>query len=102
MEDIEIPLAGGDKIDAIGLLTKKNEEKMLVLFWYQIRGKAFSSDLRNRVELMKNLVLQGRSDGAVVRLATPVARFESLSQARARLVSFAINLYPELARVLPS
>jgi EpsI family protein len=101
LEDLQLPLPGGDKIDAAELLTKKNEEKRLVLFWYQLHGRAYASDLRNRIELMKSLVVRGSTDGAVVRLATPVARFESLDHARARLVSFAQNLYPELVRVLP-
>ena len=83
------------------MLTKKNEDKTLVIFWYQIRGKALASDFRNRLELMKNSLLYSRTDGAVVRLATPVGRFESLTQARARLVDFASSLYPELKRVLP-
>jgi EpsI family protein len=101
LEDIQIPLAGGREIDAVELLTKKNEEKRLVLFWYQQRDDVFSSDFRNRINLMKSLVLHGRTDGAVVRIATSVAQFESLDRARARLVSFATTLYPELVRVLP-
>jgi EpsI family protein len=101
MEGVQLDTADGQKIDAIELLTKKNEEKMLVMFWYQVRGKEIASDLRNRIELAKNSLLYGRTDGAVVRLATPVARFESLQGARARLSLFARSLYPELRRVLP-
>ena len=101
MEEINIPLASGEAIDAAGLVTKKYTDKRLVLFWYEVRGKAFAGDFRNRIELIKGLVLHGRTDGAVVRLATPIAEFESIDKAKDRLVSFSKDLYPALVQVLP-
>lgn len=101
MDKVQIPLAGARSIDATGLLTKRGDDKKYVLFWYEVRGAAFSSDLRNRIELMKSLFLRGQSNGAVIRLAAPVGRHEPVDQVRTRLVQFATQLHPELERTLP-
>lgn len=102
LEEIRIPTVDTKRIDAGGLLTKKSMARKFVLFWYEVRGQSFASDVRNRIELMKGLALHGRTDGAVIRLATPVGDFEPLEQAKNRLVSFSIDLYPQLLKVLPN
>ena len=101
MEEISIPMAGAKAIDAVGLLTKKHTDTRYVLFWYNVRGQGFASDFRNRFELIRGLALHGRTDGAVIRLATPIGEFESIEQAKKRLVSFSVDLYPELQQILP-
>jgi len=101
MEEINIPVVGKRPINAVGLVTKKSNDKRLVLFWYEVRGQSFASDFRNRIELIRGLALHGRTDAAVVRLATPIGEFESLEQAKERLVSFSLDLYPQLAQLLP-
>ena len=101
MEEISIPVSGKKPIDAVGLVTKKPNDRKLVLFWYEVRGHSFASDLRNRFELIRGLALHGRTDAAVIRLATPVGEFESIEKAKNRLVSFSADLYPELMQVLP-
>jgi EpsI family protein len=101
MEDINIPLVGRKPIDAVGLVTKKSSARKFILFWYEVRGRSFASDFRNRIELIKGLALHGRSDAAVVRLATPIEEFESVEKAKDRLVAFSMDLYPELMQVLP-
>ena len=101
MEEITIPVAGKRPFNAVGLVTKKFDAKRFVLFWYAVRGQSFASDFRNRIELIRGLALHGRTDGAVIRLATPMGEFESVEKAKNRLVSFSMGLYPELARVLP-
>ena len=101
MEQIDIGGLGTEPIHAVGLLTKKSIQKRFVLFWYQVRGRSFASDLRNRIELMKGLALRGRTDGAVVRLATEVGDLESVENAKNRLIAFSAKLYPNLLKILP-
>jgi len=101
LEEINIPVVGRKPIGAIGLVTKKSNDKKLVLFWYEVRGQSFASDLRNRIELIRGLALHGRTDAAVIRLATPIGEFESIEKAKNRLVSFSMDLYPELIQILP-
>ena len=101
MEPITISVPGKGSFEAVGLVTKNSDAKKFVLFWYEVRGKSFASDFRNRIELIRGLALHGRTDGAVIRLATPIDEFESVEEAKNRLISFSMKLYPVVAQILP-
>jgi EpsI family protein len=101
MGETRIIIPGFGPVDAIWLLTKKGNEKKMALYWYEVQGKAIASDLRNRLELIRGVLLHGRADGAVVRLATRLAEYEDNQKGMERLIPFSTYLYPELARVLP-
>jgi EpsI family protein len=102
MGGVKIPLAGGQTIDSIWLETRSGNARKLVVFWYQVRGLSFASDIGNRIELFRGLLSEGRTDGAVVRLASPVSDTETLEQAKRRLLEFSSSLHPELIRFLPN
>ena len=102
MGSIKIPLAGGQIIDSIWIETRRGSARKLVVFWYQIHGLSFASDIGNRMELLHGLLFQGRTDGAVIRLASLVSDMETMEQARQRLSSFSSSLHPQLVRVLPN
>jgi EpsI family protein len=99
---MEIPLSGDQTIDSIWLETRKGNARKLVVFWYQIRGLSLASDIGSRIQLLRGLISQGRTDGAVIRLATPVSDAETMEQARHRLLEFSSSLHPELIRILPN
>lgn len=101
MGGVKIPLAGGQIIDSIWIETRKGNARKLVVFWYQVRGLSFASDIGNRIELLSGLLSQGRTDGAVIRLASPVSEAQTMDQAKRRLLEFSTSLHPELIRLLP-
>jgi EpsI family protein len=101
MGGTRIIIPGLGPVDAIWLLTKKGNETKIVLYWYEVQGKAIAGDLRNRLELIRGILLHGRADGAVVRLAIRLAEYEDIQKAMETLIPFSTYLYPELARVLP-
>ena len=93
--------SGEERIDAVWLLTKKNTSRRVVLYWYQIGNKFLSSDVRYRLELARRLIFEGRTDSAVIRLATDLNDSESVDQALKRLIDFSLQLRPQLRRLLP-
>lgn len=99
---LEIALGNGQAIEAMWVETRKGPARKLVVFWYRMRGRSFASDVSNRVELLRGLLLHKRTDGAVVRLATDVKETETIDGAKRRLASFAVLLHPEIARLLPN
>jgi EpsI family protein len=101
VESVRVPISNADSIEAAGLLTKNGSQTKFVLFWYQVQGQSFAGDFRNRFELVKAWLLKGRTDGAVVRLATPVSDLESVADAESRLILFSQALYPLLKITLP-
>jgi EpsI family protein len=101
MDRIQIAGQGGRHINAVWLLTKKSNSRRLVLFWYQLPGKTLSSDLLYRFELARRLILDGRTDAAVVRLASELDDSESVDHALQRLITFSQQLFPEVQVLLP-
>jgi EpsI family protein len=92
-----IEMKGNDsgwKIDAIWLLTKKNNLQRLVVFWYQLPDKAFSNDLLLRWEIVRRWAIHGRTDAAVVRLATDLDSSENVDRALQRLIAFSQQITP--------
>ncbi len=92
----------GWKIDALWLLTKKNKLQRLVVFWYQLPGKALSNDLLFRWEIIRRWMIHGRTDAAVVRLATDLDSSENIDGALQRLIAFSEQITPFVQLLVPS
>lgn len=90
-----------EDVDAVWLVTEKNRARRLVLFWYQLPGETYSSDVLHRLELARLLIFEGRTDDAVIRLATDLNGSESVDQALKRLINFSSQILPEIRRLLP-
>jgi EpsI family protein len=101
MDNIEIAGQGAHQINAVWLLTKKNNSRRLVLFWYQLPGRTLSSDVLYRLELARHLIFHGRTDAAVVRLASELDGSETVDQALQRLITFSQQLFPYVQVLLP-
>ncbi len=95
---VEIP--GIEPIKANWMVTQKGDTKRLVLYWYQARGRSFAGEISNRFDQIKSLVLSGRTEGAVVRIAAPIDD-ENPKQARERIGDFCAYVYPRLVEMLP-
>jgi len=97
---MRIPVLEDDQsIDVNRYLLQKGPDSMIVLYWFQSQGRATSSELRAKVDLVRNSMLHHRSDGAIVRVSSPVYR-----DARATddsLVKFVQAVYSNLGDFLP-
>jgi EpsI family protein len=88
-------------INANWMLTQNGQHRVLVLYWFQVGEKTFGGEFEKRLIQIRNALLLGRSDGAVVRLATPLTNSDKIDEAKNRLAAFAAELYPRLRGVLP-
>lgn len=91
---------GIDKIKANWMLTRKGSSQRLVLCWYQDSEMTFGSEFNYRMRLRERQILGGRTDGAVVRVVTPIRDYEDVDQAQDRLKSLALHLYPRLVQLV--
>jgi EpsI family protein len=80
-------------------VVEKQGQRQLVLYWFQGRGRVLASEYANKWYLLTDAVSLRRTDGALVRVITPVAPDER--QAERTAVRFSTELYPHLARWLP-
>ncbi|MGH7846335.1 MAG: exosortase C-terminal domain/associated protein EpsI [Candidatus Binatia bacterium] len=92
----------GGLIHASSMVTQKGGARRLVLFWYQTQDKTFGSEIGFRTQLIRNSVLSGRTDGAVVRVATRIPEGETVEKGQTRLLEFVQALYSRLVRILPA
>jgi len=98
---ITVDVGNGTWIRANSMLTRAGTAARLVLYWYQVSGQTVAGELDHRLLQVRRSIFEGRSDGAVVRLTTPILESEKIEQAQERLTIFARYLYPELVKILP-
>jgi EpsI family protein len=94
----QVSVGPGRDLDINGNIARKNGQQSFVYYWYQSHGRAIASEYRNKLLLVQDALTLHRSDGALVRLTTPVLPRSSRST---DVASFIRALYPILTRHLP-
>jgi EpsI family protein len=82
-------------------LLAKGLDRMLVLYWYQEHGRAVASEYWAKFYLVADSIRTNRSDGALVRVITPIAQNESVASAQQRGVDFVQDVRPLLDKYIP-
>jgi EpsI family protein len=97
-----VALGGAADFEANEILVEREGEIRLVHFWYQsYRKEGMLGDFDQAVERLRNRVIDGRADGALVRISTPIDGPDSEDSARSRLRQFADALAPHLREHWP-
>jgi exosortase D (VPLPA-CTERM-specific) len=81
---------------------ERNGSKQIVYYWYEERGRRIASEYWSKWYLLADAITKNRSDGALVRLITPVFPGELERDADNRLQLFVQDLLPSLSSYLPS
>lgn len=77
-------------------LIQNGDHKDLLIYWYQGRGRAVASEYWGKIYTVVDSVRMRRSDGAMVRITTPVESSEPAAlQAAADLAANASTILPE-------
>jgi EpsI family protein len=95
-----IAVPGGHEIVVNEYVIQHDQDKELVFYWYHGRGRVIASEYMGKFWMVVDAISRNRTDGALVRLITPINGDES--QARARLVSFTQVLFPDLDELIPN
>ena len=77
-------------------------QRELVYYWFQERGRDITNEYLVKWYLLTDAVLRNRTDGALVRLITPLQVNESVSAAENRLALFLGDALPLLQGYLPN
>ncbi len=94
-----IPLTTARQIVVNDYVIQRDQNKQLVLYWYQGRGRVIASEYASKFWMVADAISRNRTDGALVRLITPMNDGET--KARTRLISFAQSLFPDLDAIIP-
>jgi EpsI family protein len=76
--------------------------KQVVLYWYLAHGRSIANDYVAKAYMMLDAIRWNRTDGALVRVVTPVGPAESVGSAQQRAVDFAQRMTPLLPRFIPN
>ena len=79
----------------------KREQRALVIYWYMEHGREVASDYWAKFYLVADSVRWSRSDGALIRITSPIAQSESPSDVEQRLERFSADLVPVIESYLP-
>lgn len=80
-----IPVEGEKGKTYNRLIIQNRNNRQLVYYWYDQRGRMVANEFTMKFWLMFDAVVKKRSDGAMVRLITPIGDGESVADADARL-----------------
>jgi len=94
-----ISVAGERKIIVNEYVIQQDQNKQLVFYWYQGRGRVIASEYAGKFWMVADAISRNRTDGALVRLITPINDNEA--GARSRLVGFTQSLFPQLDEMIP-
>ncbi|MEW6664886.1 MAG: VPLPA-CTERM-specific exosortase XrtD [Thermodesulfobacteriota bacterium] len=83
------------------LVIQKNDMKQLVYFWYQGRGRNFTSEFAAKFYMVWDGIWRRRTDGALVRLVMPLQGRLTPDEARRILDPFALAARKTLENYLP-
>jgi exosortase D (VPLPA-CTERM-specific) len=82
------------------IITRQSERR-LVYYWFDLRGQAMTSAVAAKAQVLVDRVTTGRSDGALIRIMTPIATGETDADAEARLHQVLRPILPLLPTYVP-
>jgi len=99
---VTIPVKyGPDYLKVHRVVSEQLGKKTLVYFWFPQRGRILTSIYQLKLYNFWDALIQHRTDGALVRVITPMAVIESMDRASSRLNEFLSKVLPILESFIP-
>ena len=90
------PAGGGAPFEANRFVVANGNDRALMIYWYQGRGRAVASEYWGKIYTVVDSVRRRRSDGAMVRIMVPLGESKDLAQ------QGAVDLASQAASQLPA
>jgi EpsI family protein len=78
------------------------ETRQFVIYWYQAHGRSIANEYRAKAYMLADAIRYNRTDGALIRVITPIAPSEPIDTARQRAISFTRRMTPFLPQFIPN
>ena len=92
---------GGRPLEVNRVVIAKGSSRQLVYYWFDQRGRQMTNEYGVKWMIFWDALTRNRTDGALVRLVTPVGPGEDLGRAERRLGDFLKEAYPEISAYVP-
>jgi exosortase D (VPLPA-CTERM-specific) len=83
------------------ILMQKGESQFLVYYWYDQRGRQVANEFLMKLYLIRDVLTKRRSDGAMIRLMTPILPDQTVAEAEAQLQGFQRRVETTMNRYVP-
>jgi EpsI family protein len=98
---VTLSLPGHSPFLANRYVIAKADSRQLVLYWYWAHDRGVASEYWAKFYLVADSMRMNRSDGALVRITTPMYSGETAEAAQQRLLPFASDIAPLLDNYIP-
>ena len=93
--------AAGSPLEVNRVVIAQGESRQLVYYWFQQRGRLITNEYLVKLYVFWDGLTKSRSDGALVRLVSPLKPGEELEQADALMGDFVGKIAGQLPRFIP-
>ncbi|HET9400038.1 MAG TPA: EpsI family protein [Candidatus Acidoferrales bacterium] len=101
VDHVSLTGSDGGPITVNRYVLGNGEQRLLALYWYQAHGRVVASEYSAKLYLVADAMRLNRTDGALVRILTPVERGENIDAAQVRTTEFASTVIPSLDQYIP-
>jgi exosortase D (VPLPA-CTERM-specific) len=98
---VEVDVPGFGPVRVNRALLEQGGRRMLSYFWFPARGRMLTNGVELKLATMWDSLTLRRTDGALVRIITPLGPGEGEAEAEARLRAFLGHAMPVLGGILP-
>ena len=100
---VKLPVAWGkySELPVNSAVMSQGENRQLVDFWFPLRDRVVTNAFALKWFNFWDALTRQRTDGALVRVITPVYPGEELKDGNERLLQFIRDMSPVLAEYLP-
>jgi EpsI family protein len=98
---VTLSIPGHQPFPANLYVIAKSDARELVLYWYWAHDRGVASEYWAKYYLVADSIRMNRSDGALVRMITPINQGENADAAEQRVLPFAADVIPLLDRYIP-
>ena len=83
------------------VLIERGGQKQLVYYWFQQRGRILANEYTVKWYLLRDAIVDNRTDGALVRITTRIGEGETVSEGDRRLLDFSGQILMGLDKYIP-
>ncbi len=93
--------AGPESLPVNRVIIQKGEQRQLVYYWFKQRDRLLTNEFAVKWYIFRDGITRDRSDGALIRLVTPIYGNENVATADGRLQAFLALSEPQIRRFVP-
>lgn len=93
--------ASGQPLTVNRVVIRKGDVAQLVYYWFDGRQRNITNEYAAKWYIFWDSMTQSRTDGALVRVVTPVPDPQLMDEADQRLQAFLTDFYPQLGSYIP-